>query len=192
MGGKSYGAHHAQRVVTECNIGVERSAYNSFLQVVHAVEGVYQFPPVFPVQANGQRVDCKVAAVLIVLQRAVLDDRFAGVVAIRLFAGAYKFYFDALSPMMIFHLCRAKIAKCREVCPFSQPGGEGFGKFYAAAQSHDVYIFGGAVQKNVAHIPADNEARAVHLVGNFADEPEHGRVQVVEYKLVVGLHSRGD
>ncbi len=41
-GGESYSAQHAQRVVRECDVGVEWRADHAVLQVAYAVKGVYK------------------------------------------------------------------------------------------------------------------------------------------------------
>ena len=189
--GEPYGPHHAQGVVAEGDVGVERGADNPFFEVVHTAEGVDQFAPAVAVQTQGQGVDGEVAPVLVVLQGSVLDYRLARVVAVRLLAGADELDFEIFAPVVILHLGRTEVAEGREMGPFAQPGGERLGQFDAAAQGDDVDVFGGAVQKDVAHIAADDEAGAVHRVGHLADEVEYGLIEMIENKLIVGLHNRG-
>ena len=42
--------------------------------------------------------------------------------------------------------------------------------------------------ENITYISSDDETRAIHLIGNFTDEMKYRVVQMVEYKIVVGLH----
>ena len=40
---QSYGAHHAQRVVGECYVGVEGCVYDFTVQILKTIETVYEF-----------------------------------------------------------------------------------------------------------------------------------------------------
>ena len=67
LGGKTDASKHAQGIVAERDVGVERGANDAVLQVVESVKGVYQFAKAPLVETNGHRVDGEVAAVLVVL-----------------------------------------------------------------------------------------------------------------------------
>ena len=57
LGGKTHAAHHAQRVVAESNVGVERRTDEAVFHVPHAVERVDQFSETFTVQTYGQCIN---------------------------------------------------------------------------------------------------------------------------------------
>ena len=77
------------------------------VEVVYAAEGVYQLAEVGAVELYGHGVDGEVAAVLVVLERAVLHDRLARVVAVALAACPDKLYLH----VAVLHLCRAEVAE---------------------------------------------------------------------------------
>ena len=89
--GKSDASHHAQGVVAEGDVRVERCGYYSVFEVVYAIEWVYEFSVAFLVQAECHGVYGKVSSVLVFFQSAVFRDWFSGVVAIALFACSDKF-----------------------------------------------------------------------------------------------------
>ena len=74
--------HHAQGVVAEGDVGVERSAYDPPLYVAEAVEQVHQFAEAVGCHAQGHGVYGKVAAADIVLEGAVFDNWIARVAAV--------------------------------------------------------------------------------------------------------------
>ena len=80
--GKPHSAHHAQRIVRECDVGVERRADHTLGQVDKPVERVNQFAEPVGVQADGHGVDGEIPAVLVVGQRAVLHYRIAALPAV--------------------------------------------------------------------------------------------------------------
>ncbi len=79
LGGKSRGPHHPQRVVTERHRRIERRPDEAPVQVGETVERILQGAVVGLIQRDGHRVDREIASSLIVVERAVLDHRFAGV-----------------------------------------------------------------------------------------------------------------
>ena len=60
MGGKADTTHHAQRVVAEGDVRVERRADGLLLHVRHAAEGVYQLAVTLTVQADCKGIDSKI------------------------------------------------------------------------------------------------------------------------------------
>ena len=93
LGGEAYAAHHAQGVVAEGDVGVKGRGDDAVLKVGKAVKRVDQLAEAVMVQADGHRVDGEVAPVLVVLQRAVLHDGLARVMAVALTAGADELHF---------------------------------------------------------------------------------------------------
>ena len=77
LGGEADAAHHAQGVVGEGDLWVEGRSDDAILEVGQSVEGVNELAETVTVQADGHRVDGEVAAVLVILQRAVLHDGLA-------------------------------------------------------------------------------------------------------------------
>ena len=43
LGGKAYASHHAERIVTKRNVGIEWRGDNAFFQVQQTVKGVNEF-----------------------------------------------------------------------------------------------------------------------------------------------------
>ena len=82
--GKAHAAHHAQGVVAESDVGVERRADNAVFKVGQTIERVYEFAEAVVVQTDGHRVDGEVTPVLVVFQRSVFHDGFARVAAVAL------------------------------------------------------------------------------------------------------------
>ena len=80
--GKTNGAQHTQRVVRIRGIRVQRSADDTVGKVLHTAERIYQSAEILFAEAQGHGVDCEVAPLLIVLQRAVLYYWFAGLAAV--------------------------------------------------------------------------------------------------------------
>ena len=75
--GKSHAAHHAQGVIAEGHIGVERGADEAVLHVEQTIEGVGELTEALGIEAHGQGVDGEVAAVLVILKGTVLNNRVA-------------------------------------------------------------------------------------------------------------------
>ena len=134
--GEAYAAQHAQRVVREGHVRVERRAYYAVLKVGQAVEGVYKLAEARAVEAHGKGVNGEVAAVLVVLQRAVFYHGLARVVAVALLAGADELHLKVL----ILHLGRAEIAEDGQLGPLAEPLLQRLGYAYAAAYNHHVDV----------------------------------------------------
>ena len=182
LGGEPYAAHHAQRIVREGDVGVERSAYYAVLKVVNAVEGVDQFAETVVIEAYSHSVDGEVAAVLVVFQGSVFDDRFARRAVIALASCAYKLHFG----VVILHLRRA------EVAIYSQMGAPSarlrvLSQFVlqccchidTASHHHYINVVGGTFEENVAHISAYEIALYAQFVSHLA--------YAVKYVLVKDL-----
>ncbi len=146
--GKANGAHHAQRVIGEGNIRAERRANQFAAQVVLPAEGVYQFPIVFLIERDGQGIDGEVAAILVVFQRTIFYDGFAGVALVRLFARTHKLQLPALP----LEHGRAKIFEKSYFCTRLKALRTLFGQGNAAAQAYKVNVFGRALEQQVSHI----------------------------------------
>ena len=90
LGGKANATHHTQRVVRERHLRVQGCGNDAILQVGNAVEGIHQFSEPLLIQTDSHRIDGEVATVLVVLQRAVLHDGLARIVAVALLAGTHE------------------------------------------------------------------------------------------------------
>ncbi len=82
MRGKADGAHHAEGIVTECDVGIERGAYNPVSQVVDTSEPVDQCPEVFGVYGDCHGIDSEVASRNIIVECAFLHYGIARVGAV--------------------------------------------------------------------------------------------------------------
>ena len=175
--GEADAAHHAQGVVAEGDVGVERRADNSVFKVEHAFKGVYQFAEPRGIEADGHGVDCKVAAVLVVLQRAVFNDWLAGIVGITFAARPYKFHFVAVP----FHLRRAEIGKHADRRLAFEPRRECLCHCNAAAHDNNVDVVGGALEEKVAHVAAHEVALHSQVVGGGRKGVEQRAVDLLPY-----------
>ena len=115
LGGKSHAAHHAQRVVAEGDVRVERGTDNAVFHVCQTVERVYEFAKTVGIETYRQGINREITTVLVIFQRAIFHDRFARIVAITFFAGTHKLHFQSL----VFDLSGTEISENRDVCPFS-------------------------------------------------------------------------
>ena len=79
---------------------------------MQAIEGVDELTEAVGVQADGQSIDREVTALLIFLQRAVLDEGLATVGCVALATSAYEFDLQ----VALFNLCRAEASEDRDMC----------------------------------------------------------------------------
>ena len=77
LGGEAHAAHHAERVIAEGDVGVQRRHNQFVLQVLESTERVGQFAEASTVETNRKGVDGEIAPLLVVLQSAVLANRVA-------------------------------------------------------------------------------------------------------------------
>ena len=163
LGGKTHAAHHAQRVVAESNVGVERRTDEAVFHVPHAVERVDQFSETFTVQTYGQCINREITAVLVVFQRPVFHHRLTRVMAVTLLPGSYELHLHSLE----LDLCRTEIAEHTQVCASPQPAGQSLGQCYAAPHRHDIDVLRRALQKKITHITAYDIAFHTLLISHF-------------------------
>ena len=168
---EAHAAHHAQRVVGESDVGVERCAYNAVLEVVDAVERVYEFAEARLVKAYRHGVDGEVAAVLVVLECAVLNHGLARTTVVALAACAHELHLRVVE----LNLRRTEVAVYGEMSApasgllvLAQRLLQRLRHLYAAAHDDDVDVVRGALEEYVAHIAAHEIAFYAHLVGHFA------------------------
>ena len=173
LGSEAYAAEHAQRVVGESDIRVERCAYDAVLQVVETSERIDEFAEALFVQANRHRVDGEIASVLVILQRTVFHDGFARSTVITLPTRTHKFY---LTSSLYLQLCRSEVFEHRKMCLFPQSLFEGLCHGDAAAHDHHVNIVRRAFEEDVAHVATHHITFHPHLVGDGGNH--------VEYRLV--------
>ena len=77
LGGKTDATHHAQRIIAESNLRIQRSGDDTVFQIGNAVEGVYQLAKALLVQTDGHGIDGKVATVLVIFQGTVFHYRLS-------------------------------------------------------------------------------------------------------------------
>ena len=170
---KADAAHHAQRIVGERHVRIQRSGYQPVLHIPDAVERIHQLAEALAVQADGHRVDGEVAPLLVVLQRAVFHDGFARVVAVALLAGTHELHLLA-APM---DLRGTEVAEHTHVRSTTHAPGHGLGHGYATPDDHHVDVLRWAFQEKVTHVAADDIGVDAHLVRHVTDEVEDGRIQ---------------
>ena len=139
------------------------------------------------VEADSQSVDGEVAAVLVVLQCAVLHDRFTRVVGVAFAAGTYKLHLLALP----FQLGCAEVAKYRQVRTVANTRLDGLGNGNAAAFDHHVNILRWAVHQQIAHVAANDVALHIEFIGHLTNELEDGTADFIfEFLKREMLHIR--
>ena len=165
--GEAHGAHHAQRIVREGDVGIARRADDAVLEVLHAAEGVDQLAEGRGVERPRHGVDREVAAPLVVLERAGLDLRLARVVRVGFAARPDELNLGAVA--RADHR-RAEGLEDRDLRV--QLGGQRLGQLDAAADDHDVDVGRRAAQVVVADIPPDDEGPQPQRVGQAREPPE--------------------
>ncbi len=171
--GEPHAAHHAQWVVGEGDIGVERRADDAVLHVENTVEGVHDFAKALLVETHGEGVDGEVAAILVVFQGAVFHMWLARVVAVALLARAHELHLVATP----FHLCRAEILEHGEVGVPREQFPESLGNLYAAAHDHDIDVVARALEEKVTHVSANHVGLKAEAVGGLRDFVKYVFVQ---------------
>ena len=148
---KPYCAHHAQRVVAEGYVGVERCTENTLVQVVYPAKGIQQLAESVVVERHCHCVYCKVSAVLVVLQRSVLDYGFAAVVAVTLTSCTHKFYLPNCLAIMVMERGRPEILEYRHMNVRADGCCCGLGQFYPVPQTYNVDICTRPLKKIIAN-----------------------------------------
>ena len=182
--GKTDTAHHAQRVVTKSNIGVERSTNRLLLHIFQPAERIYQFTETCLIETNCKGVDSEIPTVLVIFQRTVLYNRFARIPLVRFSACTYKFDFRTF----IFYLCRSEILENRNVRPPSQMPAERFRHCNSTAYNYYIYIFRGTLQKNIANITAYHIALQTERIRRFGYLSEDGFAELLLQFLLSQLY----
>ena len=166
--GETYAAHHTQGVVAEGDVGVEGRGNDAILQVGQPVERVYQLAKPLFVKADGHRVNSEVAAVLVVFQRAVLNNRLARVVAVALAPGTNKFHLTVNAFIAIeLYLCRSKVLEHSQMGTPPQTLLQLSGYLNAAANHHHIDVIGGPLQENITHVATHHIAFHAHCIGHL-------------------------
>ena len=179
MSGESHATHHAQRVVAERNIGIERRGHDAIFQIVEPSERIDELSQVAGVETDGKGVDGEIAAALIVVERAVFYNRLARIVGIALFACPHKFDFLFL-PLHLavirlhlvppLHLCRAEIAEHTAVCSLTECFGIGLCGFNARADHHHVDVFRRTFEDIIANVAAHDVAFEAESVDGVSEQ----------------------
>ena len=124
LSGETDAPHHAQRVVAEGDVGVERRGDDAVLKVEQPVEEVNQFAVAVVVEADCERIDSEVAAMQVVVERPVFHDRLPAVPLVALAPCA-----DELNLLVVpLELRRAEVAEDADVSAPPHVLGEGLGK----------------------------------------------------------------
>ena len=159
MGSKARRADHAERVVGEGPARVERRADAFLRQVGPAVERIEEVAEAVRVEVDGQSVDGKVAAALVVVERAVFDKGFARIAPVTLAPGRDEFQHE---PRSAAFLCRKPDSRRAEVfvdvyrAPAQPtPHGSRQANPRPRPDGDEVDVGGRAPEQHVAHHPAD-------------------------------------
>ena len=169
LGSESNGAHHAQRVVREGDVGVARSANQTILHILHPVEGIDQLTEALLGERPGQRIDREVATTLIILKRTGLNERFARVVGVALTASTDKLH---LHPIAGAQHGRTKGLIDRNLGAQLTP--QRLGQRNTATHDHHIDIGRGATEVVIAHITAYDIGIHALLLGDADDMTKYG------------------
>jgi hypothetical protein len=137
--------------------------------VFQSSKGVDDQSEIVFVEADSQRIDRKVAAILVVFQSALLHFGLAAVIAVTFPAGAHKFNFHTL----VAQHSGAESPENNYFRDRIQFGSQGFRQPDAVAHTYNVYIFGRAPQQSVADIAADDIYRHVQFAGALTNSFKH-------------------
>ena len=202
--GKAYGTHHAQGVVRESDVRIQRRAYEPVLHVVQSVEAVNELAVTVTVETDGQGIDGQVAAVEVILQRAILHDGLAGVMAVALTACPHELHLgESLLVLPLLRsegsldLCRPEIAEDAEPCLamialemvdecLGHSNARGILRMSLRGHYDDIDILGGTLQEDVTHITAHHVSLQSQTIGCIADEVEDGVAVQVQGQFFVG------
>ncbi len=105
LSGEPDGAHHAQRVVREGDVGVKRCAYYASAEVLFTSEEVNERAVAGLVDTESHSIDGEVAARQILLQCSVLHDWVAAVARVRFASRSYKLQFDVTATHLSGAVC---------------------------------------------------------------------------------------
>ena len=142
---------------------------------MQAVEGIDELTEAVGVEADGQSVDREVTALLIFLQRAVLDEGFTTVGCVALTTSSYEFDLQ----VALLDLCGAEASEDRDMCATPEAPRYRLRQVDAAPDGDDVDILRGAVEEEVTHIAPDDVGVYTEFVRGFADEVKEGGVYLV-------------
>ena len=173
LSGKADAAHHAQRIVGERHVRIQRSSYQPVLHIPHPVERVHQFAEALAVQTDGHGVDREVAALLVILQRAVLHDGLARIVAVALLASPHELHF---LPVPV-DLSGAEVAEHTHVRPTSHALCHSLSHGDAASDDHHIDVLRRAFQEEIADVAANDIGVHPHFVCHFANEVKDAGIQ---------------
>ncbi len=165
--GEAYGSHHAQGVVGESDVGVERRANQPVAQVGTTVIAVDKLAESAGVDTQRHGIDGEIAARQVIVKSAVLHNRLAAVAVVRLLSGSYEFQLEGA----LFHLRGAEILIYGQMA--AQLARHGPGHLYARTYRHEVDIFRFAAKHKVAHISSHHVAFAAERVGGSAHRVKH-------------------
>ena len=163
---KSDGAHHAQRVVAEGDVGVERCAYDAVVQVLDAAKGVNQIAIGVVVQRYCHGVDGEVAAILVVLQGAVFHNGFPAVKPVALPSGPHKLYLPVDVVVVIDKGGGAEVFEYRHFDAGIDGAGGSTCQVDAVPHAYDVDVGAVALQEVVAHHPPHGIGLHAHGIGS--------------------------
>ena len=175
--GETDASHHAQWVVAEGDIRVKGRADDAVLHILLSVEGVYQLTKAIGIETNSHSVDSEIATLQVVLQCAVLHNRFARVALIALPTRTDKLHLHAVP----LDLRRAEVAKDAEVSTLAQLADQSCGHLDAAAYNDDINVLRRTLQEEVTHIAADEIALHSHRIGYCANAVKHRGFQGLAY-----------
>ncbi len=163
LGGETDTAQHAQRVVGESDVRVERRADNTALDVAEAVVAVDYLAEVIFIDRNRHGIDGEIAPREIIVKCAVFNDGITRITVIRLPACTYKLEFY-LAPV---HLRRTVVAVYGQRGLRAERLGHRPGKVDTRPHRNEVDILGVTAYNEVAYITAHDIALTPHGVGHI-------------------------
>ena len=171
LGRETHRAEHPERIVGIGRVRVERRAYHAVGEVPYASERVHQLAEAVLLERERHRIDREVTALLVVLQRAVLDYGLAGLAAVGFAPRPHELY---LVGAVMQHR-GPEVLEIGYLVP--GPPADLHGEVYATAFHDYVDVVAGAAEEAVAHIASYHEGADAHRAGDFGDYSEYGLVK---------------
>ena len=165
---EAHGAHHAQGVVAEGDVGVEGRADGARADVVHAAVQVDELAEGGGIHADGHGVDGEVAAGDILFKRAALHYGVARLAAVALATCTHKLQFQRAA----LYLRGAVGAEHVHAAAAPEATRHGVGEVDAGAYGDEVDVLAVAADDEVAHVAAHGVCGQTELVGRlpYCDE----------------------
>ena len=167
-----YRTDHSQRIVAVCRVRIQRRTDDSCSKVPDASERIDQRSEILLLKAESHRIYREISSELIVLQCTVLNDRLAGIPAIRLLSRSDKLDLYALE----LEHGSSEVLEHRHIAVYTL--SDRLGQFNSASLHDDIYVLARTSEETVTHIAADHEGTHPFLGRNLRNNGKYLMIQV--------------